>query len=198
MNYEAIKGSINEVLAQTRLKHVPNSHVTFSVEYYAIKENGECVQSVSSSIFENMNWGMIHVHYCPGTNYRGYYDGKIDKYFVSNDGLICNNLVFNDLKLKIYWIETKDGSILYTAKSSRPEEAMSELNKILPLLHGCRTKEEADILIEIKGKNPVEEKDARRDIVEVLMKEMSRLKEVVSDYEKKFEEIRSIVSNKEE
>ena len=185
------------MLAQTRLKHVTNSHVTFRVEYYAIKENGECVQSASSSIFEDMKWGMLYVHYCPGTNYRGYYEGETDKYFISNDGLISNNLVFDDLKLKIFWIESKEGTILYSAKSSQPEEVLSELNMILPLLHGCRTKEEADMLIEIKGKNAVEEKDDRRDMVEVLMKEISRLKEALSDYEKKFEEIRSILLRNE-
>lgn len=197
MNYEALKESINEVLAQTRLKHVTNSHVTFRVEYYAIKENGECVQSASSSIFEDMKWGMLYVHYCPGTNYRGYYDGVTDKHFVSNDGLISNNLVFDDLKIKTNRIESKDGIVLYSAKSSQPEEIMLELDKFLPLLHGCRTKEEADMLIEIKGKNVEDEKDGRRDMVEVLMKEISRLKEALSDYEKKFEEIRSILLRNE-
>lgn len=198
MNYEALKESINEVLRQTHLKHVPNSYVTFSVKYFAIKENGECVQSVSSSIFEDMKWGTLYVHYCPGTNYRGYYEGETDKYFISNDGLISNNLVFDDLKIKTNRIESKDGIVLYSAKSSQPEEIMLELDKFLPLLHGCRTKEEADMLIEIKGKNVEDEKDDRRDMVEVLMKEISRLKEVLSDYEKKFEEIRSILSKKEE
>ena len=182
MNYETLKESINEVLAQIRLKHVPNLYAPFGVEYYAIKENGECIQSPSSNIFENMKWGMIRIDY---------------RYFVSNDGLISNNLVFDDLKIYAYRIESKDGTVLYSANSNQPEEALLELDKVLPWLHGCRTKEEADMLIEIKGKSGVEEMDNRQDMVEVLMKEISRLKGVVSDYEKRFEEIRSIIPIKQ-
>ena len=116
---------------------------------------------------------------------------------MSNDGLISNNLVFDDLKIKTNRIESKEGIVLYSAKSSQPEEIMLELDKVLPWLHGCRTKEEADMLIEIKDKNAVDEKDVRRDVVEILMKEISRLKEALSDYEKKFEEIRSILLRNE-
>lgn len=64
-----------------------------------------------------MKWGILYVHYCPGTNYRGYYDGVTDKHFVSNDGLISNNLVFDDLKIKTNRIESKEGIVLYSAKS---------------------------------------------------------------------------------
>ena len=197
MNYETLKESINEVLVQIRLKHVPNLYAPFEVEYYAIKENGECIQSPSSSIFEDMKWGMIRIDYSLGTNYRGYYERETNRYFVSNDGLISNNLVFDDLKIYAYRIESKDGTVLYSANSNQPEEALLELDKVLPWLHGCRTKEEADMLIEIKGKSGVEEMDNRQDMVEVLMKEISRLKGVVSDYEKRFEEIRSIIPIKQ-
>ncbi len=116
---------------------------------------------------------------------------------MSNDGLISNNLVFDDLKIKTNRIESKEGIVLYSAKSSQPEEIMLELDKVLPWLHGCRTKEEADMLIEIKGKNIEDEKDGRRDMVEVLMTEISRLKEALSDYEKKIEEIKSILLRNE-
>jgi hypothetical protein len=54
---------------------------------------------------------------------------------VSNDGLISNNLVFDDLKIKTNRIESKEGIVLYSAKSSQPEEIMLELDKVLPWLH---------------------------------------------------------------
>lgn len=198
MDYEALRESIQEVLAQTRQNHVNNPYRTFRVEYYSVKESGECVQSASSSIFEDMKWGMIYVHYCPGTNYNGYFEGKLDKYFVSKEGLISTCLVFDDLKLTDTRIKSNDGTTIYSAQSRQPEEFMSELDKVLPIIHGCRTEEEANMLIEIDRKNAMDEKDTRRDMVEMLMKEISRLKEVVSDYEKKIEEIRSILFRDED
>lgn len=193
MNYDALRESIEEVLAQTRQNHVNNLGVPFRVIYYSVKENGECEQSPSSSIFKDMKWGMISISYCPGNDYKGWPYEKLDRYFVSNDGLISTCLVFDDLKLTDTRIRSNNGTPLYSAKSRKPEEFMPELDKVLPIIHGCRTEEEANMLIEIDKKNAMDEKDTRSDMVEMLMKEISRLKEVVSDYEKKIEEIRSIL-----
>ena len=202
MDYEALKETIKEVLDQTRQKHIVNAYVTFHVTYYSVKENGECVQSASSSIFEDMKWGMIYVYYCPGKNYRGYFEGELDRYFVSNEGLISTYLVFDDLKLAINGvgsrIESNDGTILYNAQNTEPEKIMSEVDKVLPIIHGCRTREEANMLIEIERENAMEEKDSRRDMVEILLKEISQLKEKMSSYEKKIEEMRLILLRDED
>lgn len=196
MSYN-IQKPVNELFNRYLRKHVHNKYTTFELDFYAIKEDGSCVKSESSIIFEDMSWGMIIVHYCPGINYKGFFDSKKEKLYISKDGIISDSLQFGNLIIKSDQIETIDGTTLYSPIIYEIEDVMVELNKVLPYLHGCRTMEEANMLLEIRNLDK-KEQDDRREIIDTLIEEIKRLKGIVSEYEEKFDEIKTILLDKKD
>lgn len=193
-NYE-MKRNINSYVSDIKTRnHIDNPYVPFSVDYYVVKSNNEVIVSPSDSVLNDFEWGLIAIYYCYGRNYRGYYEGRYDLNFITKEGIIVPKLRVNDLEvhsdLRIY---STDNQFLY-APADKPsrEDEIQDICKIIPIIQGCKSKEQADMMISIKKKYSENSND--ENIINTLMEEISRLRKIINNHEKRNEQILSLLS----
>jgi len=202
--YNQLVEEINYAIDEKRRLHVDNKYVAFSAKFYAVCNNTVTV-SPSMSVFKDSQWGYMTITYWDGAGYTwGHEKSKETECFISPEGHLCydkinldnicistsrweNNFVMHTY----YYVCTIDGGkVLFNTKGEKPiKDSLNEFVPYIPILQGCRSEEEAEMLIEIKANH--QEKNSREEMVDVLMEEIKRLKDKVNEYEKIFDEIRA-------
>jgi len=191
--YNQLSNNISELVEQFRNKHKQSYYVSFSYGFYAVADN-DVIASPQKGVLRDCQWGYVWFSYFSGEFGLNRYPKSTERgFFVSPDGYVCESLSLGNIIVSKWYghlkINTLDGNPLYYTKEEKTQEAMREILPYIPLLQGCRSEEEAKMLIEIKANH--QEKNSREEMVDVLMEEIKRLKDKVNEYEKIFDEIRA-------
>jgi hypothetical protein len=190
-----LKKIVNSYVSTVKTRnHIDNPYVHFSVTYYVVKSNNEVIVSPSDSVLSDFEWALIFIVYCHGQNYRGYFDSASDTNFITKEGIIVPKLRVGNLEVhKELQLCSIDNQFLYSPENSLSrEDKIKDICKIMPLIQGCRSFEQADMIISIKRKST--ENSEEENVVNTLMEEIRRLRTVISNYEDKFEQIKGLLS----